>query len=115
MGLAGRGGQRRAGVCRLASYADAARERRDGLSPIPVVTSFPGFQSQPSFSPDGSQIAFQWDGPTQDNDDIYVTVVGSGTPLRLTKDAAADVYPRWSPDGRWSPFCACRETRTHST
>jgi serine/threonine protein kinase len=74
------------------------------LTAVPLTT-YPGFQTEPSFSPDGSQIAFSWDGPRQDNQDIYVKVVGTaGAPLRLTTDPARDYSPAWSPDGRFIAF-----------
>ena len=61
-------------------------------------------ERQPSFSPDGSQVAFSWDGEKQDNFDIYVKMIGSGTPLRLTTHASLDFSPAWSPDGRQIAF-----------
>ena len=72
-------------------------------TPIPI-TSYPGRQMDPSLSPDGNQVAFEWDGPPGDNFDIYVKLIGAGAPLRLTTDPAPDYYPRWSPDGRWIAF-----------
>ena len=33
----------------------------------------------PSFSPDGNQVAFSWNGEKQDNFDIYVKLIGSPT------------------------------------
>jgi eukaryotic-like serine/threonine-protein kinase len=45
-----------------------------------------------------------WNGPNQDNFDIYVKLVGPGPPLRLTSDPAADSSPAWSPDGRSIAF-----------
>jgi serine/threonine protein kinase len=72
--------------------------------PAIPITSYPGRQTQPSFSPDGSQVAFSWDGPQRDNWDIYVKVVGEGEPLRLTSDPASEASPAWSPDGRWIAF-----------
>ncbi|MCE5309744.1 MAG: serine/threonine-protein kinase [Acidobacteriales bacterium] len=76
------------------------------LPPPGVVplTSYPGSEQSPSFSPDGSQVAFSWDGEKQDNFDIYVRLVGGGTPLRLTTDPAPDMFPAWSPDGRYIAF-----------
>lgn len=77
-------------------------------SPEPAIpkpfTSFPGFEGEPAFSPDGGQVAFVWDGQKGDNRDIYVKLIGSGDPLRLTIDAADDFSPAWSPDGRWIAF-----------
>jgi Tol biopolymer transport system component/serine/threonine protein kinase len=64
------------------------------------LTSTPGFETGPSFSPDGDQVAFAWDGEKGDNWDIYVKMVGSGEARRLTTDPADDTSPRWSPDGR---------------
>ena len=63
------------------------------------LTSYPGMEDQPSFSPDGNQVAFEWNGEKQDNDDIYVKLIGSGGWLRLTSDPARDYSPAWSPDG----------------
>ena len=47
---------------------------------------------RPSISPDGRQVAFAAVG------DIYVMPVG-GSAVNVTKDAALDTDPAWSPDG----------------
>jgi eukaryotic-like serine/threonine-protein kinase len=73
------------------------------LEAVPL-TSFPGVEVSPSFSPDGNQVTFSWNGEKQDNFDIYVQVIGSGRPLRLTTDPAIDSSPAWSPDGRQIAF-----------
>ena len=37
------------------------------------LTTLPGLESAATFSPDGNQVAFVWDGEKGDNEDIYVT------------------------------------------
>ena len=68
------------------------------------LTSYPGFENAPSFSPDGSQVAFSWNGAAEDNYDIYIKLAGPGQPLRVTTDPARDDQPAWSPDGRLIAF-----------
>jgi Tol biopolymer transport system component/DNA-binding winged helix-turn-helix (wHTH) protein len=76
------------------------------LPPLKITpfTSFVGRETQPSFCPDGIQIAFAWDGEKGDNSDIYIKQVGTEALLRLTTDPAADTNPLWSPDGRAIAF-----------
>lgn len=73
------------------------------LTAIPLTT-YLGQERQPSFSPDGNQVAFSWNGEKQDNFDIYVKLIGSGNQLRLTTAPEADSIPAWSPDGRSIAF-----------
>ena len=68
------------------------------------VTTYPGSQRYPCFSPDGSQVAFSWDGDNGGNFDIYVKLLGESNALRLTTDPAADLNPAWSPDGKRIAF-----------
>ena len=68
------------------------------------LTTLPGGELSPTFSPDGDQVAFAWDGEKHDNTDIYVTIVGSSEIRRLTSHPAEDSEPSWSPDGRQIAF-----------
>ncbi|MFN7937500.1 MAG: protein kinase [Bryobacteraceae bacterium] len=71
--------------------------------PLPL-TNYPGTEIFPTFSPDGKQVAFSWNGEKRDNSDIYVKYLDSQTPLRLTHGPESDLQPSWSPDGRWIAF-----------
>jgi len=73
------------------------------LTAVPLTT-YPGSETNPSFSLDGTQVAFSWNGEAQDNYDIYVKQIGVEPPSRLTTDPAPDARPAWSPDGRTITF-----------
>jgi eukaryotic-like serine/threonine-protein kinase len=87
-------------------------KRSPAVVPPPMrvvpLTALPGIESNPTFSPDGDQVAFEWDGEKQDNSDIYVTLVGSSDIRRLTSDPAMESNPTWSPDGRQIAFLRAR-------
>lgn len=76
----------------------------DAALKVVRLTSYPGVQSGPSFSPDGTQVAFAWNGEKQDNADIYVKLVSGGLPLRLTTDPIGEYNPAWSPEGSQIAF-----------
>jgi serine/threonine protein kinase len=79
-----------------------APEPEKEVTVVPL-TAHPGDERDPSFSPDGSQVAFAW-GPEGGNPDIYVKLVGPGEPIRLTNTPEDERMPQWSPDGRWIAF-----------
>jgi len=67
---------------------------------VEPLTRLLGSERDSTLSPDGRQVAFAWDGERENNFDIYVMLVGSAHPVRLTSDPGADLAPQWSPDGR---------------
>ena len=73
------------------------------------LTTHPGTEYFPRFSPDGTRIAFtgEYDG----NRDIYVMPTEGGEPQRLTWHPVADEVVGWTPDGDRILF---RSTRTES-
>jgi Tol biopolymer transport system component/DNA-binding winged helix-turn-helix (wHTH) protein len=69
------------------------------------LTARPGIELDPSFSPDGNQIAFSWYDENADKAHIYVKLIDTaGPPLQLTDGSGEDYSPAWSPDGRFIAF-----------
>lgn len=77
---------------------------RTTLKTVPL-TSYPGWQMTPAFSPDGKQVAFAWGGEKGEILHIYVKLADAGTPLRLTSSPTDEYAPAWSPDARYIAFC----------
>ena len=79
-----------------------SRSRQPPALPMKVVplTSLTGFEIGPTLSPDGTRVAFTWNGVAQDNWDIYVQMAGSADVHRLSTNPAWEINPIWSPDGR---------------
>ena len=94
----------------LGVWGPTGREPQAPLRSVPL-TSDPGSERHPTFSPEGNQVAFDWDGENRDNTDIYVKLVTGGRPLRLTTNPAVDSGPAWSPDGSQIAFLRRSEGR----
>ncbi len=77
------------------------------LNAVPFTT-YPGIESQPSFSPDGSEVAFLWRSEDSSAFNIYRKMIGSGEATPLTKDSTDLFSPAWSPDGKSIAFLANR-------
>jgi Tol biopolymer transport system component/tRNA A-37 threonylcarbamoyl transferase component Bud32 len=71
------------------------------------LTTWPGRESRPAVSPDGTLVAFESD--RAGNGDIWLVDVRGGEPLRLTDDPAPDRSPAWFPDGRTIAFVSERD------
>ena len=80
--------------------------------PARRLTATPGVETEPQFSPDGSQIAFT--GTFAGNTDIYVVPTVGGDARRLTYHPALDAVRGWTPDGRRIIFVSDRDTAPHA-
>jgi len=74
------------------------------------LTSHPGVESGPRFSPDGSLVAFT--GRYEGNTDVYVVPAAGGVPKRLTYHPGSDVALGFTPDGTAVLFSSGREVYT---
>jgi Tol biopolymer transport system component len=85
-------------------FGDVLVARVDG-SGVRRLTSAPGPQFDPSFSPDGRLIAYRDSRHAINQDDeIWVMDRDGGHARNLTRDHGNDWSPAWSPDGRCIVF-----------
>jgi Tol biopolymer transport system component/DNA-binding winged helix-turn-helix (wHTH) protein len=77
-------------------------EAVDALLRAVPFTTYPGYEILPSFSPDGTRVAFSWQQPGSNYPDVYIKLLGPGQPVRLS--SAGGFGPAWSPDGRFVAF-----------
>ena len=73
------------------------------------LTNDPNDDRNPSWSPDGKQIAFASDRVGKNNVEIYVMDADGGNPQRLTNNPLDDQFPSWSPDGKRIVFSSMRD------
>src|SRR5579863_6492393 len=66
------------------------------------VSDHPLWMRYPSISPDGSTIAFEYQG------DIYTVPSTGGHATAIVTHVAYDFSPVWSPDGKWIAYASDR-------
>ncbi len=70
---------------------------------ITQLTTDPADDMMPSFSPDGTKIAFA--SNRSGHWDVYVASVNGGPPVQVTNNPDPELHPSWSPDGRMLAYC----------
>lgn len=91
----------------IAVFVFGPRSQPDPLQFRPL-TSFEGWERGPSWSPDGSFVAFSRSGSDNDNLDVYVMPASGGRAVRVTDTPEDETLPRWSPDNRHIAFISDR-------
>ena len=77
------------------------------MTDLARLTSSPGSDTRPSWSPDGARILFT--STRDDNEEIYVMNADGSEATRLTENTVADHSPRWSTDGLRVVFVSRRD------
>jgi Tol biopolymer transport system component/DNA-binding winged helix-turn-helix (wHTH) protein len=94
----------------VVTIAKVTQRTRSNAPPQPITlegapfTTYPGSERFPALSPDGTQVAFAWDGGHDGAFSIYVKQRNTESPLRLTDGTGDDTHPSWSPDGSTIAF-----------
>jgi Tol biopolymer transport system component len=98
----------------LIIFSRGFRDDLYAMAPIPEsrvrrLTTLPGGQFDPSWSPDGLRIVFRDSrAGVNNNDEIYVMRAGGSLIRNLTHNPANDWSPAWSPDGTQVVFASTR-------
>jgi hypothetical protein len=92
-------------ICSIRGRAIAPAASRGDATLTPLTTD-PGYEGEPTFSPDGQTVAYVSD--RDGNFEIYLQQISGGPALNLTHNPAADIQPAFSPDGREIAFVSNR-------
>jgi eukaryotic-like serine/threonine-protein kinase len=72
------------------------------ILPPQRLTFLPGAEYLPRWSPDGSEVAFRWDGDDKNPRGIYRKRIGGGSETLVRDNQGGDDHPSdWTPDGRY--------------
>jgi Tol biopolymer transport system component len=80
------------------------------LASVTPLTHDPGISEWPTWSPDGSLLAFA--SNRSGNFEIYVRRVEGGQEVNVTQDPAEEYQPAFSPDGNSIAFVSTRSSRS---
>jgi Tol biopolymer transport system component/DNA-binding winged helix-turn-helix (wHTH) protein len=83
----------------LKSQIRSELDERSGLTKTTQITTTPGLDLFPAFSPDGGVLAYS--SLRNGNFEIFVRQLApGGREIQITSDGAQNVQPAWSPDGK---------------
>jgi eukaryotic-like serine/threonine-protein kinase len=90
------------------SRSSTAPEQPWSLADVTLtpLTTDPGYEGEPSFSPDGLAVAYVSD--RTGNLEIFLKQVSGGPDVNLTNNSADDVQPSFAPDGKSIAFVSSR-------
>jgi len=94
------------GVVVFSAEGDIWSMRADG-SRRRQLTTHPGDDLDPAWSPDGTRIAFR--SHRDGDEEVYVMDADGAHERNLTRNPTSDYSPAWSPDGRLIAFASDRD------
>ena len=80
----------------------------DGTNPTRLTNNL-AIDAWPTWSPDGTKIAFSSDRAKPGNDDVYVMNADGTDVVKLTNHPKSEYFPAWSPKGDKIAFYSSRE------
>jgi Tol biopolymer transport system component/predicted Ser/Thr protein kinase len=80
------------------------------VTQVARLTHEPGFSEWPTWSPDGSLLAFE--SNRSGNFEIYVRRLDEGQEVNVTNDPSQNIQPAFSPDGNSIAFVSTRSSRS---
>lgn len=103
-----RGGSRMAYSVVRNGFGGIAVVDRPGIEPR-FVAEGDGLFDYPTWSPDGTQIAYAYSAGLTASWNLFVVDVGTGAKRQLTSTPRQDWHPAWSPDGAHIAFTSDRD------
>ncbi len=93
--------------------ATAAPQRGLALERVTLtpLTTDPGYEGEPTFSPDGETIAYVSD--RTGNFEIFLKQISGGPDINITNNPADDVQPAFSADGKQIAFVSTRASSSN--